>query len=117
MSCMFSVPLATVQDVFFASPFRTTSVTSRLAEEQSSWRTFFTLFHNAKILRVARGIESEVGAILRPGNGISASQLLPALEEIELNATMPLDTPSRIDETELVSVLNLFKTFGTQMVY
>jgi len=111
MSCMFSVPLATVQDVFLASPFQPTSVTIRFAGEHSSWRTFFTLFHNAKILRVARGIESEVEAILRPGDATSASQFLPALEEIELNATTPLDTPSRIDENELISVLDLFKTF------
>ena len=70
---------------------------------------FLSLFCNAKILRVARGIESEVEAILRPGDGTSASQFLPALEEIELNATT--STPSRIDENELASVFDLFKTF------
>jgi len=113
MSYMFSIPLATVQDVFLASPFQPSSVMPfyNIYGEPSSWRTFFTLFHNAKILRVARGIEPEVEAILRPGNGTSASQFLPALKEIELNATTPLDTPSRIDENELVSVLDLFKTF------
>jgi hypothetical protein len=44
---------------------------------------------------------------LRPNNGTSASQLLPALEEIELNA----GTPKRIDESQLVSLLDLFKPF------
>jgi hypothetical protein len=98
-------PLATVQDVFVASPFQPRPVM------YSPWRIFFSLFHNAKILRLARGIESEVEAILRPGDETSASQLLPALEEIELNATMPPDTPSRIDEDKLAPVLDLFKTF------
>jgi len=105
MSYVFCTPLATVQDVFLASPFQPKS------DMCSSWHMFLSLFHNAKILRVARGIESEVEDILRPGNGTSASQFLPALEEIELNATTPPGTPSRIDENELASVLDLFKTF------
>jgi hypothetical protein len=106
MNYMFYIPLATVQDVFLASPFQPKS------DKYDSWRMFFTLLHNAKILRVARGIEWEVQDILRPGTGTSASQFLPALEEIELNATTPPGTPSRIDENELVSVLDLFKTFA-----
>jgi hypothetical protein len=101
------VPLVTVQDDFLASPFQPSTVVPfyNSSSEPSSWRTFFTLFHNANILRVAHGIEPEVEAILRPCNGTSTSQFLPALKEIELNATTPLDTLSRIDENELVSVL------------
>ena len=56
-------------------------------------------------------MEPEVGAILRPDDGTFAWQLLPALKEIELNATTPPDTPSRINENELVSVVDLFKAF------
>jgi hypothetical protein len=103
MGYVFCTSLATVQDVFLASPFQPKS------DLYSSWHMFLSLFCNAKILRVARGIESEVEAILRPGDGTSASQFLPALEEIELNATT--STPSRIDENELASVFDLFKTF------
>ena len=108
MSYLFSAPLATIQDVFLASPFQ-----PQLGAHSSwvSWRAFFALFHNAKILRLARGIESEIEAIIRLGDWEPTSQLLPALEEIELNATTPPGTPSQIDEKELASVLGLFKGF------
>jgi hypothetical protein len=112
MGDMISATLATVQDVFLASPL--SLFPNRVIPHNGYhplWRVFFALFQNAKILRLAPGIESEVGAILRPDNGVSALQPLPVLEEIELNATTPPDTPTRINEEELASVLDLFKTF------
>jgi hypothetical protein len=102
---VFSSILATVQDVFIASPFRPKTVPH--TRGLPPWRQFLKLFHNAKMLRISCCIEPEIGAILRPNNGTSASQLLPALEEIELNA----GTPKRIDESQLVSLLDLFKPF------
>jgi hypothetical protein len=105
MGSIFSAALATVQDVFIASPFSPLAVPH--TRGLPPWRTFFRLFHNAKVLRISRCIESDVGAILQPDNRASASQLLPVLEEIELNA----GTPNRIDENELVSFFDLFKRF------
>jgi hypothetical protein len=110
MGDMFSATLVTVRDVFLASPLISNSTIPRNGYH-SLWRVFFALFQNAKILRLAPGIESDVGVILRPDNGVSALQPLPVLEEIELNATTPPDTPTRIKEGELASVLDLFKTF------
>jgi hypothetical protein len=102
---IFSAVLATVQDVFIASPFSPSAVPH--TRGLSPWRTFFMLFHNAKVLRLSRCIESDVGAILQPDNRAPASRLLPVLEEIELNA----GTPNRIDKNELASFLDLFKRF------
>jgi len=100
---LFSEMLATVEDVFLASPF------CLPIQDTSHTNTFFTPFCSAKIIRVSPGIESEVGAMFR--NEELSPDLLPALEEIELNATMPSCTPIRIDKKEVVSVLDPFKPF------
>jgi len=103
MGDLFSETLATVEDVFLASPFSLESLEMSIQDILPSY-TFFTPFRSAKILRVSPGIEPKVGAELFP-------DLLPALEEIELNATAPSCSPIRIDEKEVVSVLELFKPF------
>jgi len=103
MGDLFSETLATVEDVFLASPFSLESLATFTPDTLPSYK-FFTPFRGAKILRVSPGIEPKVGEELSP-------DLLPALEEIELNATMPLCTPIRIDEKEVASVLEPFKRF------
>ena len=56
-------------------------------------------------------MEQEVGNILRPDNEGSSLQLLPALEEIELNTTTQPGTPTRIDEDQLGPIVGPFKPF------
>jgi hypothetical protein len=70
---------------------------------------FFTPFRGAKILRVSPGIEPKVGEMFR--NEELFPDLLPALEEIELNAITPSCRPIRIDEKEVVSILEPLKPF------
>ena len=104
---LFSEALATVEDVFLASPFCIESLVSPVQDTSHS-NTFFTPFRSAKIIRVSPGIESKVGEIFR--NELPPD-LLPALEEIELNARTASCTPIRIDKKEVVSVLEPFKPF------
>jgi len=108
LSDLFSEALATVEDVFLASPFCLESLASPIQDTFHS-NTFFTPFCSAKIIRVSPGIESEVGEMFR--NEELSPDLLPALEEIELNATMPSCTPIRIDENEVIPLLEPFKPF------
>ena len=108
MGDLFSETLSTVEDVFLASPFCLKSLTSTIQDTFNS-RALFMPFRSAKILRVSPGIEREVGEIFR--NKELSPDLLPALEEIELNATTPSCTPIRIDEKEVLSVLGLFQPF------
>ena len=104
MGDLFSETLATVEDVFLASPF------CLPIQDTFHRNTFFTPFCSARRLRVSPGIEREVGVMFR--NEELSSDLLPALEEIELNAITPWCKPIRIDdEKELVSVLEPFKPF------
>jgi hypothetical protein len=84
---VFSATLATVQVVFIVSPFSTIFLYMRLYSPPP-WLSFFKLFRNAKTLRVSHGMEQEVGNILQLDNKGSSLQLLPTLEEIELNTTM-----------------------------
>lgn len=103
MGDLFSETLATVEDVFLASPFSLRSHSTLTPDSLPSYK-LFTPFRGAKILRVSPGIEPKVGEELSP-------DLLPALEEIELNATTPSCTPIGIDEKEMVSALEPFKRF------
>jgi len=103
MGDLFTGTLATVEDVFLASPFSLESLATSIPDSFPSYE-FFTPFRDAKILRVSPGIEPKVGAVLSP-------DLLPALEEIELNATTPSCIPIRIDEKEVESALEPFKPF------
>ena len=107
MGDLFSETLATVEDVFLASPFSLESLATSI-QYSFPGHMFFTPFRSAKILRVSPGIEPEVGAMFRKGLSLD---LLPSLEEIELNATTPSCKPIRIDEKEVVSVLELFQPF------
>ena len=100
---LFSETLATVEDVFLASPFSLESLATSSPDSPPGYK-FFTPFRGAKILRVSPGIESKVGEELSP-------DLLPALEGIELNATTPSCAPVRIGEKEMVSALEPFKRF------
>jgi hypothetical protein len=104
---LFSEALSTVEDVFLVSPFCLESLASPIQDTFHS-NTFLTSFCSAKIIRVSPGIESEVGELFR--NELSPD-VLPALEEIELNATTASCKPIRIDEKEVESVLESFKPF------
>jgi len=103
MADLFSETLATVDDVFLASPFSLEGLPTSSPDSFPSYK-LFTPFRGAKVLRVSPGLEPKVGKALSP-------DLLPALEEIELNATTPLCAPIRIDEKEMVSALEPFKRF------
>jgi len=108
MVVLFSEALATVEDIFLASPFYLESLASPI-QDTFHGNTFFTPFCSAKIIRVSPGIEREVGEMFC--NEELSPDLLPALEEIELNATMPSCTPIRIDENEVIPLLEPFKPF------
>ena len=108
MGDIFSESLATVEDAILASPFDLSSLSSPFKDPVHSY-TFFTSFRSAKILRVSPGIEKEIGDIFRDEE--LPLDILPSLEEIELNATMPPCTPIRIDENQVASVLESFKPF------
>jgi hypothetical protein len=106
MGDLFSESLATVEDVFLASPFCLENLASPVQETFHS-NTFFTPFCSAKIIRVSPGIESEVGDMF--WHRAISPDFLPALEEIELNSTTTSCTP--IQNDEVVSVLELFQPF------
>jgi len=110
MGHLFSETLATVEDVFLASPssLRPESLAVPI-QDPFRGHALFTLFRNAKILQVASGIRVKVGEMFHDGRFFS--DLLPVLEEIELNAITPSCRPIRIDEKEVVSVLELFQPF------
>jgi hypothetical protein len=108
MDDVFSAILATVQVVFVVSPFVAVMPCMKV---RSSWPSFFKLFRNAKTLRVSHGMEQEIGYILRPDNEGSSLQLLPTLEEIELDTTTRPGTRTRIDEDELGPMVGPFKPF------
>ena len=55
------------------------------------------------------GIEQEIGDIFWAEE--VPLDILPSLEEIELNATTSSCTPIRVHENHVVSVLELFKPF------
>ena len=102
MGVVFSATLATVEDVFLTS-----SLLHIHFSNVFSWCGLFAHFHSAKTLRISPGIETEVLDIFR--RGAHSLNILPALEEIELNATMHPDTPTQIDEHRRAAVLRLFK--------
>ena len=108
MGDLFSETLATVEDVFLASPFDLESLESFFDDPVQSY-TFFMSFPSAKILRVFPEIELEIGDIFVDED--LPLDILPSLEEIELNATMPSCTSIRIDEDQAASVLELFEPF------
>ena len=120
MGDLFPETLATIEDVFLASPFDLGPLPSppdlpfdlnRLSpfEDPIPSYRFFTSFHSAKILRVSPGIEQEIQDILNHEE--LPLDVLPSLEEIELNATMSSCTPIQVDENHVASVLELFKPF------
>ena len=108
MADLFSETLATIEDVFLASPFSPEDLVKPIQGTVHSYM-FFTPFRGAKILRVSPGIVPKVGEMFR--NEVLFSDLLPALEEIELNAITPSCRPIQVDEKEVVSILELFKPF------
>jgi len=108
MADLFSETLAAVEDVFLASPFCLHNLKSPV-QDTFHGHALFTPFRRAKILRVSPEIGPEVGEMFRIEE--LSPNLLPALEEIELNATTPSCTPIRIDEKKVVSVLGLFQPF------
>ena len=104
---VFSATLARVQVVFLTSPFIPMSVPPLAAHFR--WCTFFTAFCNAKTLRISHGIESNVLDIFYLGHREFSLDILPALKEIELNATMHPDSPTQVDEHRQAAILGLFK--------
>ena len=109
MGVVFSATLPTVEDVFLTSPFLPMAVPP--VRTPFSWCNFFESFRGAKILRISPGIEQEVLDIFQLGDGKFSSIILPALEEVEPNATMHPDTPTQIDEDQRAAILGLFKPF------
>jgi hypothetical protein len=109
MGDLFSETLATVEDVFFATPYFFHLETHRSFIQHLRGPPLFTPFRSARILRVSPGIEREVGVMFL--NKELVSNILPALEEIELNAITPSCKPIQIDDEELVSILEPFKPF------
>jgi hypothetical protein len=108
MGGLFSETLATIEDVFLASPFYLRDLVTPIQSTVHSYM-LFTPFRGAKTLRVSPGIELKVGEMFR--SGVLFSGLLPALEEIELNAITPSCRPIRIDEKGVESILEPFKPF------
>lgn len=107
---LLSESLATVEDVILASPFDLKGSISPFGGPVQSYK-FFKSFRNAKILRVSPGIEQGIGDIFHD-EGL-ALDLLPSLEEIELNVSTPSRTPIRTDDNQVASALELelFKPF------
>jgi len=104
MGVVFSATLATVEDVFLMSSLLHVAVPDIL-----SCCNFFALFQSAKTLRISPGIEQEVIDVIQLGAGPLSLNIFPALEEIELNATMHPDTPTQIDEHRRAAILRLFR--------
>jgi len=104
---VFTATLARVEVVFITSPFFPMTV-PHLAPH-SRWRLFFKDFKNVKTLRISSGRERAVLDILQLGRGEFSLDLLPALKEIELNATMYPDSPTQIDEERRAAIIGLFK--------
>ena len=108
MGDLFSETLATVEDVFLASPFDLKGLSSPF-EDPVPCHTFFMSFRSAKILRVFPAIEQEIGDIFHHEE--LPLDLLPSLEEIELNAITRSHTPTPTDETQVASFLELLRPF------
>ena len=108
MGDLFSETLATVEDVFLASPFNLKGLSSPF-EDPVPCHTFFMSFRSAKMRRVSPGIEQEIGDIFHHEE--LPLDLLPSLEEIELNAITRSHTPTPMDENQVASFLELFRPF------
>jgi hypothetical protein len=109
---VFTRTLARVKDVFIASPFSPMTVPPFAPHFR--WRTFINSFENVKTLRISSGRERAVLDILQRGCKDFSLYLLPALEEIELNATMHPDSPTQIDEDLQEATLRLFEPLVRQ---
>jgi hypothetical protein len=104
IDAVFSATLATVEDVFLTSSFLRVTMDHALY-----LRIFLAHFHGARTLRISPGIEPKVLDVIRQDDEPFSLNILPALEEIELNATMHPDSPTQIDEDRRATVLDLFK--------
>ena len=106
---VFRATLGRVKVVFLTSPFIPMDP-PRLAAHVR-WRLFFEAFRSVKTLRIspAPGIESNVLDIFYLGDGNYSLKILPALQEIELNATMHPELPTQIDEDWRAYVLGRFQ--------
>jgi hypothetical protein len=104
IDAVFSASLATVEDVFLTSSFLHVTV-----NHVSPLCRFLAYFRNAKTLRISHGIESEVLDVIQQGDEQFSLNIFPALEEIELNATMYPGSPTQFDEDRRAAVLDLFK--------
>jgi len=106
---VFSAVLARVQVVFLTEPFIPMSVPF-LRLGHFRWRRFFEAFRGAKTLRISYGIGSnDVLDIFDLGRRQFSLDILPALKEIELNATMHPDTPTQVDEHDRTAILGWFQ--------
>jgi len=103
MGVSLSATLATVEDVFLTSSFLPMAMPHGL-----SWCKVFVNFLSAKTLRISPGVEREVLDIFQLGDRQCYFPIFPALEEVELNATMYPDAPTQIDEGRQAAILGLF---------
>ena len=115
MGDLFSEILATVEDVLLASPFDLKFFSPSFDlealspfEDPVQSYTLFRSFRSAKILRLSPGIEQGIGDIFWAEE--LPLDILPSLDEIQLNATTSC-TPIQVDENHVASVLELFKPF------
>jgi hypothetical protein len=110
-----SARLATVEQLFFKRPYP--HGVSWLCVNAAHWREFFEQLRNVKILRVQRGFMLDVARFL--SNDVApSSQLLPALEEIELRPSVPNCRPiSESEREEILSTLRRFVAVREQAGY
>ncbi|KAI0249098.1 hypothetical protein BJV78DRAFT_1156041 [Lactifluus subvellereus] len=99
--------LTTVEELFLESPYPDLEGGPRwLSQCPIPWGGFLGQFHNVKILRVERGLVLDVAHFL---SQVSALDLLPALEEIELRSSV-----SRyVDDAEPISDIQREAVDGT----
>jgi hypothetical protein len=96
MGHLFSEALATVEDAFLVSPFDLESLSSSFKGSCA----FFTSLRSVRTTRASPGIEQGIGDIFYV-EGLPLD-ILPSLEEIQLNAaTKPSRTSIRIGENQV----------------
>ena len=109
---VFHATFARVKDVFITSPFSPMTVPPLAPHIR--WREFLRAFKTAKTLRISPGREKAILDILQEGRGEFSLYLLPALEEIVLNATTYPNSPTQVDEEQRAAILGLFKPLVDQ---
>ncbi|KAI0251460.1 hypothetical protein BJV78DRAFT_1211772 [Lactifluus subvellereus] len=106
ISTALSATLATVEDLFLTCSFQ--PETLWLSEGSNSYREALGQFPNVKILRLRHALVLSVTEFLRQDDGELALDVLPALEEIELDAG---GYHELVNESQRASALDNFGPF------